>query len=505
MPRIFDCAAIRTSLAPCFSWLWRARGKESSFNGLLLSVPAVESVPGNLNSGFNRLKQGANETITRHGLSFCAGPLLSVAALVLASHISFGAQMLSLQEAHTLALQRNPRISIAQLQVLTAQEIRKEARAAYFPTLTANATAVGTSDENTRIAAGALNNPAIFDRNAEGLILSQLITDFGRTANSVAGARLRVSAAKQNERATQEELLLAVDAAYFGVLNATSIREVAKQTIETRDLTMNQVSTLASNKLRSELDVNFAKVNLDEGKLLLLRAENENASALTRLSTLLGYQEPQAFQLIEEPLPPPASSNVDQLVQIALLHRPDLERLRLEGEASKHYAKAEHAANYPTLSAVGSAGVIPAGDPTFRKDYAAAGLNLSIPLFEGGLYQARAREFDLRVNIAVQKLKEAEDNAVRDVRIAWLSTQEGFERLRVTEALLRHAAEAYDLAEERYKLGTVSIIELSQAQLNKTAAQIASVSARYEYQLQLSRLAFETGTANKRETENRLH
>ncbi len=256
---------------------------------------------------------------------------------------------------------------------------------------------------------------------------------------------------------------------------------------------MNQVSTLASNKLRSELDVNFAKVNLDEGKLLLLRAENENASALTRLSTLLGYQEPQAFQLIEEPLPHPASSNVDQLVQFALLHRPDLERLRLEGEASKHYAKAEHAANYPTLSAVGSAGVIPIGDPTFRKDYAAAGLNLSIPLFEGGLYQARAREFDLRVNIASQKLKEAEDNAVRDVRIAWLSTQEGFERLRVTEALLRHAAEAYDLAEERYKLGTVSIIELSQAQLNKTAAQIAGVSARYEYQLQLSRLSFEIG------------
>jgi outer membrane protein TolC len=39
----------------------------------------------------------------------------------------------------------------------------------------------------------------------------------------------------------------------------------------------------------------------------------------------------------------------------------------------------------------------------------------------------------------------------------------------------------------------VSIIELSQAQLNKTAAQIASVSARYEYQLQLSRLSFEIG------------
>ena len=68
----------------------------------------------------------------------------------------------------------------------------------YFPTVSVNAVAVGTAGNNTRLEAiGALNNPSIFDRNAEGLMVSQLITDFGRTANLTGSARLRAEAQQQ--------------------------------------------------------------------------------------------------------------------------------------------------------------------------------------------------------------------------------------------------------------------------------------------------------------------
>ena len=83
---------------------------------------------------------------------------------------------------------------------------------------------VGTADENTRLAAiGALNNPSIFDRNAEGLVLSQLITDFGRTANLTGSAKLQAQAEADNAQATREQILLAVDAAFFAAQQAQSV------------------------------------------------------------------------------------------------------------------------------------------------------------------------------------------------------------------------------------------------------------------------------------------
>ena len=81
-----------------------------------------------------------------------------------------------------------------------------------------------------------------------------------------------------------------------------------------------------------------------------------------------------------------------------------------------------------------------------------------------------------------------QDRIVRDVRTAWLNANSGFQRLSVTEQLLSQANQAVDLAQSRYKLGLSSIVELSQAQLNQTQAQIEQASAKYDYQTQISLL-----------------
>ncbi|MBZ5725572.1 MAG: TolC family protein [Acidobacteriia bacterium] len=76
------------------------------------------------------------------------------------------------------------------------------------------------------------------------------------------------------------------------------------------------------------------------------------------------------------------------------------------------------------------------------------------------------------------------DRVIRDVRVAYWKATTAYDRVGLTEQLLKQAQLSLDLATERYNLGLSSIVELSQAQLNLTAAQIASASARYEYQAQ---------------------
>jgi outer membrane protein len=118
---------------------------------------------------------------------------------------------------------------------------------------------------------------------------------------------------------------------------------------------------------------------------------------------------------------------------------------------------------------------------------------VSIPIFNGFLYSARAREADLRATAAQEEVRNLRELIARDVRTSALSAQVAFHRIDVTRQLLDQSNLALDLAQTRYKLGLSGIVELSQAQLAQTQAEIAYANARYAYQTALAVLSFQTG------------
>lgn len=402
---------------------------------------------------------------------------------------------LTLQAAHEAALRSHPQIRVADLKALAARHVTRQFQSAFFPTLSANAVAVGTANDNTRLSAiGALNNPSIYDRNAEGLILSQLITDFGRTANLTGSVKSRAQAEANNAQATREQILLTVDGAFFSALQAQSVTRVAEQTIAARQLFLDQVSALATNKIRSALDVSIARVNVEDGKLLLSKALNDVQAAFAQLANLMGLREQKTYRLVEQPLPPELSTNISEFVQLGLRSRPDLLSLRNSQEAAIKFSRAERAVRYPTLSAVGSAGVVPIGNSALGDNYAAGGVILTLPLYAGGLYSARQQEAELRSQAAAESLRDLENNVVRDVRIAWLNAQNALDRLRITAQLLENTRQSYELAQARFNNGISSIVEFNLAQLNLLSAQIAYADTQYEYLVRRSALDYQTGS-----------
>jgi len=427
-------------------------------------------------------------------LTLAAGVFL--AGNVLADGTTNAPAPLTLAGAQQLALQNHPQIAAADYRALAAQEALKETRAGFFPSVNLYGNAVGAGNENTRIMAGGLNNPSIYDRAAGGLAVNQLLFDFGRTANLTASSKFQAQAENQNASATREQVLLQATVSYFNVLEAQAVLHVARQTFDTRRVLLDQVSLLASNKLKSELDVSFARVAVQEGKLLLQRAQNDADSAMTSLSTALGYREPQLFQLAEPAALPAVSTtnDVSQLVETALAARPELLSLRNERDAALKLARSQRDSRLPTVSAVGVAGGAPIHDEHLPDNYAAAGVQLSLPLFAGGLYAARQQEAELKAQADAELLRAAEDNIVRDVHIAWLNVNNALEQLATTAELVRNAAEAYDLASARYQIGSSSILELSQSQLSLTSAQIADTNARYDALIQQARLDYAIGT-----------
>ena len=323
--------------------------------------------------------------------------------------------------------------------------------------------------------------------------MSQLITDFGHTTNLVASARLQARADEQNAVATKQDILLAVDQAFYNALQAHAVLQVAEQTVASRQLLSDQVSALTKSKLKSDLDLSFANVNLAQGKLLYLDALNSEKASMAALSAILGYPTLEPFELVNntEPLAPPPA-DVEPLIAEAFAKRPEILALEFQYQSAEKLHHAEHDQFYPTISALGAFGDSPVRDDVIYGPYAAAGVNMEIPVFNGFLYSARSHEADLRAQAAQQRLIDLRNRISRDVRTSWLTATTAFDRVSVSEQLLAQANQALDLAQTRYKLGLSSIVELSQAQLQQTQAEIGNAQAGYEYRLALSVLHYQT-------------
>ncbi len=423
----------------------------------------------------------------------CCTLLLPVALLVVVNAVRASAQSangaavslrsktLTLAQAEDLAVRNHPRIASSDLRAQAAAKVVTEFRAAYFPALSGNLTGT-VADEGTIIASGALQTSSLSTRTAGGLVLTQLVTDFGRTFNLTRSARLLAEGQKQTAEDTRAQVLLGVRQAYYQVLAAESVQNAAQAALENRRLTLRQVSALAQSQMKSTLDVNFAEVLTSEAELAVYQTESNVQESKAQLAAALGDEHNLDFALVEEPLPSPLESNVEHLVDMALHNRPDLQALQLSENAAHQFAEAEKKLNYPTVNLLGAAGEIPQHDSTLHQDqYGAAGVNISIPIFNGKLYSARHGEAELRAQAADKDVEALQVRIARDLRVAWFEANNAFRRLDVTARLVEQSNQALRLAQARYDNGLGSIVELNEAQLNQTSAEITAAGAKYEY------------------------
>lgn len=416
---------------------------------------------------------------------------------------SGGTMRLTRVQAEQLALKNNPRISVGRLLALAQHQIYRETRSAELPTFNAAITAVD-ANEGSRVGAGSLNASRVLEHAGAGVTLGQLLTDFGRTTNLVASAKLREKAQNASAQATIEDVVLATDQAFYNALQAQALLTVAQQTVATRQSAEHQISELAKNKLKSNLDLTFAEVNLSQAKLLQLDAQNNVDSTIAALAAVLGFDKQMSFELGDEDAEPAAPpTDPDGLIRTALQQRPDLQSFSYDQQSAERFRRAQRDLLFPTISALGIAGGTPVRPDCFggcfpnyfiSSWYGAIGVNMSIPIFNGFLFSAQAGEAKYRAQAAAENTRDLRDRIVRDVRMAWLSANTAFQRVSVTAELAKQADLSLNLAQSRYQLGLGSIVELSQAQLQQADAAIGNVNAQYQYRLALSTLNFETGT-----------
>ncbi len=423
--------------------------------------------------------------------------VLLLTALPLALTAQTAAPTLTLADAEAMALKNHPQILAADANSLSADQITIENRAAYYPTLNGEITAA-QANLDSRLGAGVLNDPRLFNHFGTGINVSQLITDSGRTPNLVANSRLKAQASREDSRATRYDVMVAVNEAYYEVLLSQQLIKVAQQTVASRQTVVDQISELTKNKLKSEVDLSFVQVNLADAQLMLLRAKDRLAAAYAQLGQAVGSQQAIEYELIDpgnQPSPPSSA----EPIQEALRNRPELASLNYQQEADRKFVFAERDLKRPTvtLSAVG--GALPWIKPgnanaNIPPEYEAVGVNVQVPIFNGHLFSARRQAAEYQLQATQQRMRDLQDRIARDVRSAFARTTSSFQAIAASEQLLQHANLAVELAQGRYNLGLSSIVELTQAELGQTQAQVENVDAKYEYQEAYAMLQYTLGS-----------
>jgi outer membrane protein len=416
---------------------------------------------------------------------------------------------LTIKEAESIALRKAPILASYYFNAQAAKDVVKEVRSQFFPQVEGDIEAVGTSNAIRNVfggtnnsvpqirigASGALNNSLILSRESQGFNITQLIFDFGRTANLTAAAQFDALSQAQRTQLVRAQVIYRVDRAYLNILKAEALLNVAQQTVADRQVVFDDINALAQNQLKSGLDLSYARANLEQAEQLLLQTQNAVGEAFAELSAALGYKVEYRFELSEQELTPFPKESADALTALALRIRPDVIAMREQVLSAQKRTLAERDARLPRIDAIGAIGRTPLGDPGVTGNYAAAGVNVSIPVFTGGLLSARQDEASLRANAAQKALDDTETQVVSVVHAAWLDASTALKNISVAEALAASSDEALVLAEAQYRAGQTSIIELSQAQLSDTQAEISAAAAKYDYQILRDALDFQVGTA----------
>jgi outer membrane protein len=402
---------------------------------------------------------------------------------------------LTRSEAEQMAIKNNPRISVSRLLALAQHQAVREARSGELPTSTASVTAVDAED-GSRISAGPLTASRLFEHAGAGANFSQLITDLGRTHNLISAAKLEEKAQNANAMATENDIVIATDQAFYSALEAQALDEVAKQNVNMRQTTDTQVGQLTKNKLKSTLDLSFSNVNLSQAKLMLLDAQNNLDSSMAALDAVLGLDREVTYELVDDAQnlqPPP--DDVDHLAQLGLEQRPDLQALKLDQQSQAKFSTAQRDQMLPSIAAAGTVGSVPIRPAQYYTTnwWGGIGVDLNIPVFNGFLYSAQAKEASLRAQAAAEKTRELRDEVVRDIHTSWLAAKTAYQRMAVTDEMLRQANLSLQLAQTRYQIGLSSIVELSQAQYQQTDAAIGHTNAIYQYRLALATLNYQMG------------
>jgi len=302
---------------------------------------------------------------------------------------------------------------------------------------------------------------------------------------------------RRGERSVQDELLASrygrdtvaltlaatIARTYFAALSLdsqyTASEEILRSAEDSLDLTRKRLE----GGVGSNLDVYQAGTLRDVSSAQLKEIARQRAMVQHELGVLTGNLDlvvpaKELHELPVPPLPPPGLPS--QLLE----RRPDVRQAEAQLEAATERIGVARAAQFPTLSLTGSAGLQSAELDSLLHPGSkvwSIGAGLLGPVIDGGRYAARTQQAEAQARQAEAVYQRAVENAFRDVSDALSNIRLGAQEDRELASRLAQARSALRLANLRYESGYSPFLEVLDAQRTLNLAQLEYIRNRQNY------------------------
>lgn len=391
---------------------------------------------------------------------------------------------LTLQQAIEVALHRNPSMNVAREMVNRAEARVRQARAGYYPQVGFNGIAkAGLSGATNALSLAGLPASPFFRNFADSVNASQSIFDFGRTKHQMAFERDLRDAAEADYSVQVAQVTLEVKRAFFGLLRAQGLRDVAEEIVRAREGTARQAQALYEGELRSRVDLDLARANLARAQLQVTSAVNQVQAATTKLGLALGGAQDGGYVLELPDSETPRLGPLDSLIEESLRTRQELQSLHFKHDAAKERLEYVRSLKKPLLNLVFSGGYARFTDVLARQ-LLAGGAGLVLPLFTGGRIEGQEEEAQAELRAADSREETLKQQITAEVRMAWYAFENASSAVPVAQVQVEYARSAARLADERYRERLGSFVELNAAQ-----SQLAEALANQSIGLYAVRIA----------------
>lgn len=390
------------------------------------------------------------------------------------------------------ALRERPESRAAWLGIQAEAARLDAATAANWPTVTGQ---LGFTQSRALSSSGT---PApTLHRYGPSLSLVYVLYDFGARSASIDAQRYQLIASLLNNNRALQSVIAEVEAAYYALLGARAQVDALAQLEASLQASFDAAEARLRGGLVSRADQLRARAALAETQVARQAAERDRAKAEAALKQAAGIEQTRQLALDWDTQPPAELEAADLLAELlaeAQRRRPDLQALQAAAASARAEAERAHAARWPTLSLAANSGrTYFLEDERVPSTSYSVGVNLSVPLFDGGRLAAEARAAERDAERLEAETASQRSQVARAVTEAYLDVRHAQEQRAGVAVQFESARESAHAAEARYANGVGSLLELLTAQAALARAQQAQSQADSDWLAAFSRLNYALG------------
>jgi len=384
---------------------------------------------------------------------------------------------------YDLAVKSDPTLREAEQTLYATREVKPQARALLLPNFAVTADAdyqnVKASGSNIQ---GSFSRNDTFDTSGAAAVLSQSVynrADWVRLSQS----DNTIAQAEAEYRDAEIELMVRTTEAYFQVLRSADAVRVQQALVAADERQLEQSRQRFEVGLVAITDVNDSLAAYDRSRANLITAENDLNNAWEALRRIVGPVSVPLARLGDRlPLAPPQPNDINIWAETALANNFGIVAAKQAAEAARKSIEIERSGYYPSLDMQAGYDINRSGaEFNTDTDSAFVGLNVNIPIYQGGAVASRTRQAGHNFRAAQDRLDQQRRAVINQVKDAFRGILSSISDVKARQAAIVSARSSLESTQAGLEVGTRTQVDVLNAQRQLFQAEFDYLSSRYNY------------------------